>query len=215
MRWAIFGGTFDPIHLGHLRAAEELTGILNLDRVIFVPAAQPPHKTQRTITPFSHREQMVRLAIAGNENFSCSDVENLRAGKSYSVETVQYFLDQCAGKLDLYFIAGQDAFNAITTWREWEKLLLLCNFAVMTRPGYESRGLTNILPASMAARFVYDEKKDGFIGPTGQGIFFRRTTFLEIAASHLRGMIKQGQSIKYLMPDRVGEYIAQNALYRD
>jgi nicotinate-nucleotide adenylyltransferase len=214
MNWGLFGGTFDPIHFGHLRAAEELAARLNLDRVIFIPAAQPPHKTVRAITPFEHRLRMVQRAIAGNESFSLSDVEFQRRGTSYSIDTVRCFLDSCAHETALYFITGQDAFDAITTWREWDKLLSLCHFAVMTRPGYENKGLKSILPADLASRFVYEQASDGFRGPTGQVIYFRSVTFLDISSSQIRENIKTGRSVRYLLPDGVKNYIDEYFLYR-
>jgi len=214
MKWGLFGGTFDPIHFGHLRAAQELAACLNLDRVIFIPAARPPHKTAHVITPFEHRLHMVQLAIAGNDSFSVSDVEFQRQGKSYSIDTVQYFLDSPDQRLKLYFITGQDAFNAITTWREWDKLLSLCNFVVMTRPGYENKRLDQILPQGIAARFVYDEQNDIFEDPQSCSIFFRKTTFLDISSSEIRKRVQSGQSIGYLLPDNVIRYIEANQLYK-
>jgi nicotinate-nucleotide adenylyltransferase len=215
MKWGLFGGTFDPVHFGHLRAAQELISLLNLDRVILIPAAQPPHKTTRAITPFEHRLQMVHLAIEGNDQFSYSDVETLRTGKSYSVDTVRYFLERHGKELELYFITGQDAFDAITTWREWEQLLSLCHFAVMTRPGYNNKGLTYILPHDAAVRFAYNETIDGHQGPSGHAVYFRRTTFLDISSSDIRERVRAGTSIRYLLPDSVCQYIAQNALYTE
>ena len=214
MKWGLFGGTFDPVHFGHLRAAQELITLLNLDRVIFIPAALPPHKTACVITPFKHRLQMIRLAIEGNDQFSFSDAENLRPGKSYSINTVQYFLDTHDKSLELYFITGQDAFDAITTWYKWEKLLSLCHFAVMTRPGYENKGLVHILPPDIAARFVYDQQNEIFKDPQGGFVFFRKTTFLDISSSDIRERIHQDQSIRYLMPDNVIRYMEVNRLYR-
>jgi nicotinate-nucleotide adenylyltransferase len=215
MKWGLFGGTFDPVHFGHLRAAQELIELLNLDRVIFIPAAEPPHKTARVITPFEHRLQMIRLAIEGNDQFSFSDVENLRPGKSYSINTVQYFLDTQNKNLELYFITGQDAFDEITTWHKWAKLLSLCHFAVMTRPGYDNKGLAHILPQDSAARFVYDQQNKFFKDPQGGAIFFRKTTFLDISSSDIRERIHQGQSTRYLIPDKVIRYIKVNKLYRE
>jgi len=214
MKWGLFGGTFDPIHFGHLRAAEEMMDIFQLNRIIFVPSSRPPHKLEAEITSFYHREQMVRMSIEGNVNFSFSEVENLRAGKSYSVETVEYILNKYMENLELYFIVGQDAFEAVTTWKEWEKLLLLCNFAVMTRPGYKNKGLDNILTKEFASRFVYDKEVDGFKGPTGHIIYFRNTTFLDISSSRIRSMAKTGNSVRYLTPDNVRQYIAKNDLYK-
>ncbi len=214
MKWGLFGGTFDPVHFGHLRAAQELAGILNLDRIIFIPAALPPHKTGRVITPFEHRVQMIRLAIEGNPRFSVSDVESLREGKSYSIETVRYFLSEQPARSELYFITGQDAFDAITTWRDWKALLSLCHFVVMTRPGYENRGLVHILPPAVAVQYVFDERRDCFKNPQSKSIFFRKTTFLDISASNIRANVHAGQSIQYLTPADVIQYIEANGLYR-
>jgi nicotinate-nucleotide adenylyltransferase len=216
MKWGLFGGTFDPIHVGHLRCAEEMMEIFDLNRIIFVPASRPPHKLTGAITSFYHREQMIRLAIEGNPAFSFSDVENRRAGISYSVETVEYILDTYRlENLDLYLILGQDAFHAIRTWKDWERLLLLCNFAVMTRPGYENLGLNTILTPEFASRFTYDETAKGFRGPTGRMICFREVTFLDIASSNIRKRAREGKTINYLVPDAVRHYIVKNSLYQD
>ncbi len=214
MKWGLFGGTFDPIHFGHLRAAQELIELLNLDRIIFIPAALPPHKTARVITPFEHRLQMLQLAISGNDQFSFSDVESLRPGKSYSIDTVQYFMNSRDKSLELFFITGQDAFDAITTWREWDQLLSLCHFTVMTRPGYQNNGLDHILPAEFATRYIYDTQKDFFKNPEGCSIFFRKTTFLDISSSNIREKIQRDQSVRYLLPDNVIHYITSNRLYQ-
>jgi nicotinate-nucleotide adenylyltransferase len=214
MKWGLLGGTFDPIHMGHLRCAEEILEMFNLNRIIFVPASRPPHKLEAEITPFFHREQMVKLAIEDNPSFSFADVENQRSGKSYSVETIEYFLNRYLKDLELYFILGQDAFHAIRTWREWDRLLLLCHMVVMTRPGYENRGLAGILPEDFAARFSYEADVDGWRGPTGHLIFFREVTFLDIASSNIRQQAKDSQSIAYLVPDAVRRYIVKNELYK-
>ena len=216
MKWGLFGGTFDPIHIGHLRCAEEMMELFDLNRIIFLPASRPPHKINAAITPFYHREQMIRLAIEGNPAFSFSDVENRRTGTSYSVETVEYLLDKYRlENLELYFILGQDAFHAIRTWKDWERLLLLCHFAVMTRPGYVNQGLEAILSPEFASRFTYDEALKGYRGPTGQAIFFREVTFLDIASSNIRKRAREGKTINYLVLDAVRHYIVKNSLYRD
>jgi nicotinate-nucleotide adenylyltransferase len=216
MKWGLFGGTFDPIHIGHLRCAEEMMEILDLNRIIFVPAAKPPHKIDAAITPFYHREQMIRLAIEGNPAFSFSDVENRRGGTSYSVETVEYLLDKYRlENLDLYFILGQDAFHAIRTWKDWERLLLLCHFAVMTRPGYVNQGLEEILTPEFASRFTYDAQIKGFRGTTGHILYFREVTFLDIASSNIRKRAGEGKAVNYLVPDAVRHYIVKNALYKN
>ncbi|MBI4632994.1 MAG: nicotinate-nucleotide adenylyltransferase [Deltaproteobacteria bacterium] len=214
MKWGLLGGTFDPIHIGHLRCAEEVLEIFNLNRIIFIPASRPPHKLEAQITPFYHREQMVKLAIEGNPSFSFSDVENRRKGISYAVETIDYFKKKYLQDLELYLILGQDAFHAIQTWKDWENLLLMCHFIVMTRPGYENKGLTGIVPPNFASQFTYDKSVEGFKGPTGNVIFFREVTFLDISSSDLRQRVKRGSSIAYLVPATVRHYIARNSLYR-
>jgi nicotinate-nucleotide adenylyltransferase len=215
MKWGLFGGTFDPIHIGHLRCAEEMMELFALDRIIFVPASRPPHKPNGAIAPFHHREQMIRLAITDNPAFSFSDVEHRRGGTSYSVETVEYVLDKYRMEnCDLYLILGQDAFLAIRTWKEWERLFLLCHFAVMTRPGYSNQGLETILTPEFASRFIYDAGMKGFRGPTGLAIYFREVTFLEISSSDIRKRAGEGKSINYIVPDAVRNYIVENSLYR-
>ncbi len=213
MKWGLFGGTFDPIHAGHLRCAEEIREIFDLHRIIFVPAARPPHKREETITPFHHRERMVRLAIENNPAFSLSAAERERGGTSYSVETVERILGERREDIALYFVLGQDAFRAITTWKEWEKLLLLCHFAVMTRPGYENQGLRGIVPDAFAERFTYEADDEGYRGPTGRVIFFRQVTFLDISSSDIRRRAGEGKSIAYLVPEPVRRYILTNRLY--
>jgi nicotinate-nucleotide adenylyltransferase len=215
MKWGLFGGTFDPIHLGHLRCAEEILEMFDLNRIMFVPASKPPHKIHADITAFHHREQMITLAIEGNPIFSFCDVEKQRDKASYSVETVEYILKKYMENLELYFILGQDAFHAIQTWKEYEKLLLLCNFVVMTRPGYENKGLEKILPSAFASQFKYDDHVRGFRGPTGHVIYFRGVTFLDISSSDIRQRARQGKSIKFLVPETVRHYIEKHSLYNN
>ncbi len=214
MKWGLLGGTFDPIHIGHLRCAEEILEMFELNRIVFIPASRPPHKLEAAITPFYHREQMVRLAIEGNPSFSFSDVENRRQGKSYAVETIDYFKKKYVQDLELYLILGQDAFHAIQTWKDWKNLLLMCHFIVMTRPGYENKGLTGIIPPDFASQFTYDESVEGFKSPTGNVIFFRPVTFLDISSSDLRQRVRRVSSIAYLVPATVRHYIARNSLYK-
>lgn len=215
MKWGLFGGTFDPIHTGHLRCAVEVREIFDLDRIIFIPAAQQPLKTGKDITPFHHRELMVKLAVEANPSFSVSDIENRRGGTSYSIDTVKYFLTNSPEDPELYFILGQDAFHDIHRWKEWEQLLLLCNFIVMTRPGYEVRDLSDILPDYATSQFHFNKNTGAFTGTTGKSIYFKRLTFLEISSTGIRNRTKNGQSILYLVPDSVRQYISENSLYKD
>lgn len=215
MKCGLFGGTFDPIHFGHLRAAQELVESLKLEHLLFIPSALPPHKSVREVAPFPHRLQMLKLALAGNDDFSFSDVEFWREGKSYSIDTVRYFLNFYGQGAELYFILGQDAFNKIASWHQWEQLLSLCHFVVMTRPGYQNQGLKNILPQEMTGDFVYDSTKSAYVGKGGSKIYFQNVTFLDISSSRIRAQIKAGCSIRYLLPDSVVSYIARHGLYKD
>ena len=156
---------------------------------------------------------MVRLAIEGNPHFDFSDVEQRREGKSYSIDTVEYFQHQHPKDLELYFIVGQDAFQAIQTWKNWERLLEMCHFVVMTRPGYENKGLAGIVPPAFAETFVYQQKDRGFLGPRGYAIYFREVTFLDISSSRIRQEVREGRSIQYLVPDPVRHYITNQYLY--
>ncbi len=133
MRVGVFGGSFNPIHLGHLRAAEEDREAMGLDLVYFVPAASPPHKPHAGLAPAEHRLQMVRLATKGNRHFMVSDTEIRRPGQSYTIDTVRYFLSTMRGPSEIHLIMGADQFAELNTWREADELVRLCNLAVHTR----------------------------------------------------------------------------------
>ncbi len=213
MKWGLFGGTFDPIHIGHLRCAEEVREIFDLDRIFFIPAARQPLKTDQDITPYVDRARMVELAIQGNPAFALSDLEQQRGGTSYSIDTVIYFLSNSPADLELYFILGQDAFCDIQQWKDWQELLKRCHFIVMTRPGYETEDLPAILTENIARTYSYNNGSDGFTGPTGTSIYFRRLTFLEISSTDIRTRVAQQQSIRYLVPKTVHEYISTGGFY--
>ncbi len=215
MKWGLMGGTFDPIHIGHLRCAEEVLEMFSLDQVIFVPSAVPPLKSRQDLTDFRHRKAMVMLAIDGNRHFSCSDVEANREGKSYTIDTIQYFQETYGTELLLHFILGQDAFLDIQKWKDWKKLLTLCHFVVMTAPQTEPEDLMGAaIPAVSAAQFRYNRAVDGYIGPSGYSLFFRKVTLLDIHSTDLRKKVREGRSIRYLLPEAVRKYIDDNALYR-
>ena len=214
MKWGILGGTFDPIHFGHLRPAQEILEGFGLDRVVFIPSSVPPFKADAPgLTPFHHRLRMLKLAIEDNHGFSVSDIESQWEGKSYSVMTVRNLKEMYGTRLELYFIMGTDAFDDIALWKDWEELLTSCNFVIMTRPGSTGEGLTPV-PPEFAARLSHDTKTQSFKGPTGYSIHFRRITSLEISSTDIRTRIKNGLSIKYLTPEAVCEYIKINGLYR-
>ncbi|NIS63311.1 MAG: nicotinate-nucleotide adenylyltransferase [Proteobacteria bacterium] len=214
MRIGIFGGTFNPIHLGHLRAAEEIRERFDLDRVIFIAAAVPPHKEVEGGIPGEHRMEMVRLAISGNPHFSISDIELKRPGKSYSISTIQFFRQRFGSDSEMFFILGMDAFLEIGTWKSFQELFSLCHFIVMTRPGFEKPLSAVNLPAEIEDAFVYDEEGDRFTHRNGYSIYLQGVTFLDISSTKIREEISKGRSIRYLLPPEVERYIRRHHFYR-
>jgi len=215
LRVGLFGGTFNPIHLGHLRSAEEIRELFNLQRVIFIPSANPPHKQGKDIISPIHRMEMVNLAIEENQNFSVSDIEIKRPGKSYSIETIDHIRKIHGSDLALFFIMGIDAFTEISTWKDHINLFSCCNFVVTTRPGYSLINLGTVLPADVAEDFSYLPEEDRFIHASNFSLCFRDITHLDISSSVVRKKIKENRSTRYLLPEKVIEYIKQHGLYKD
>ena len=155
MKLGILGGTFNPIHLGHLRIAEEVRDRLTLDRVLFLPAATPPHKPLAGDLPFADRLTMVRLAIGDHADFAASDLENRRQGPSYSVDTLAELHREFPGD-ELYFIIGSDSFLEIGLWHRYAEIFPLCNLVVVERPGAPVPDLAATLPPAVATEFTFD-----------------------------------------------------------
>ena len=192
----IMGGTFDPIHLGHLVAAEEARVRFGLDRVIFVPNGAPPHKKDYEVTPAEHRYAMVVLATAANPHFEASRLELDRPGPSYTVDTMREFRRQFGVKCRLYFITGADAMLETLTWRQPEELAALCEFLAVTRPGYDLARLSEALSAEIMAR-----------------VHVLDTPGVEVSSTELRRRAAAGESLRYLIPPAVARYIETNRLY--
>lgn len=212
MRVGLFGGSFNPIHFGHLRSAEEDREALNLDLVYFIPAASPPHKTEGELAPADHRLAMVRLATKGNRHFMASDVEIRRTGRSYSIETVKYFLATLRQPATLYLLMGADQFAELETWKDCDELVSLCNIAVHTRLP-EGEGGPGKVSLAALNRFGYIQKEDHYAHASGHTLSFVPTTVLPISATALRRKIQRGESINYLTPSDVVDYIQRHALY--
>jgi nicotinate-nucleotide adenylyltransferase len=215
LRIGLFGGTFNPIHTGHLRSAEEIRELFELKRIVFIPSAIPPHKDEMGIISPSHRIEMVNLAIEGNPDFSSSDIEIKRSGKSYSIETINHFKMMHGSDLVLFFIMGMDAFIDISTWKDCVYLFSCSNFVVTTRPGYHRIKLEDILPFDVVRDFSYHPEEDRFIHTSNLSLYFRDITHLDISSSMIRKRIKEELSIRYLLPERVIEYIKVNGIYKD
>ncbi|MBI5683326.1 MAG: nicotinate-nucleotide adenylyltransferase [Deltaproteobacteria bacterium] len=213
MHIAIMGGTFNPIHYGHLRIAEEAREYLVIDRLLFIPAFLPPHKEDGSLIAPEDRLEMVKLAIKNNPYFEVSDTEIKRGGRSYSVDTL-LSLHKEMPDAEISFIVGTDSFNDITTWCEYERLFELTDFIVVTRHGYPVKKIGEILPEKVARQFGYNAEKNRYIHAEGKTVTYLATTLLDVSASDIRKRIKCGRSIKYLLPSDVERYIEGKRLYR-
>lgn len=216
----IYGGTFDPVHYGHLRIAEELTGILRLSHLFFLPAGQPRLR-DTPIVPGAHRVAMLHEAIRGNAMFSVDDREIKRSGETYSVESLQeirqeYQAKYKAGKrIALCFIIGADAFIRLPHWHRWRELFELCHLIIVNRPGSALLNNLSDLPDELKAAcqtrqaVTVEELKNL---PCGH-IFTTPTTLLDISSTKIRSLIASGKSARYLLPEAVLDYIDKHNFY--
>ena len=211
MNLGVFGGTFNPVHFAHLRLAEEVRETLGLERVLFLPSADPPHK-RRELASARQRLEMVELAIAANPRLEARDLELERSGPSYTVDTLGELRRRQPART-LWFLMGADSLTELHTWRQPGRIFELANLAVVARPGTAERALSALLPDSLA---------DGFHeGPAGleheSGHEIRMIPFLPLAisASDIRRRIARGASIRYLVPDAVIDYIEKHRLYQE
>jgi nicotinate-nucleotide adenylyltransferase len=211
----IFGGTFNPIHLGHLRAAEEVREAEALDEVRFVPAALPPHKEAAGLVTPAHRLRMVELAIAGVPGFQLSMIELDRAGPSYSVDTLRTLRAALGEVPRLVFILGFDAFRDFPTWKEPATIFGLCDVVVVTRPPDPPALTREQIPLAARETFWYDSGSEVFRHPSGHVLKLQRITALDISAASIRTRVAAGRSIRFLVPPAVEAYIVEHGLYRE
>lgn len=188
MKIGILGGTFNPVHIGHLILAEEAREKLGLDRVIFVPAYLPPHKDTSDIAPAKLRLKMAQIAIKGNRNFYVSEMEIRRDGRSYTIDTINEF-KRIYPSDELYFIAGSDLLKYLDEWKDLSEIIKLVKFIVATRPGYPLDKLPSYIN-TMPIRAV------------------------DVSAFQIRSCIKEGRSFRYLVPEAVFDYINKKGLYK-
>lgn len=209
MKLGIFGGTFNPIHYGHLRSAQEVSEDLGLERLIFIPSFIPPHKELAHDVPGGQRLETVRLAIQDNPLFELSAFEVEAGVTSYSIKTIEHVRKRY--QTTPYFILGQDAFNEIISWYEAPRLFSLTHFVVMTRPGSPRQPLSATL-GDLSAPFTATDT--GYRNAGGCEIIFLEVTPLDISSSLIRSLCRSGRSIRYLVPPAVEAYIARERIYR-
>lgn len=208
----LFGGTFDPVHFGHLRLAEEACEALGLTGIRWLPAGQPPHREPPRVAA-SHRLAMVRLAVAGNTRFSVDAAEVEAAAPSYTVTTLMRLRRELGPRQPLVLLLGADAFAGLTTWHRWQEIFALAHLAVLHRPGYPLR------PESLPETLAWQYRARQAAGPAawaaapGGCILTLPMTQLDISATHIRALLARGASPRYLLPDAVLDYIRRHQLY--
>jgi len=209
----ILGGTFNPIHFGHLRMAQELADTLNFDEVRFIPAANPPHKNTPSISA-EHRAAMVRLGIANNPVFTFDDCELRRTGASYTIDTLLSLREELGSQTSITLFMGSDAFTKFDTWHRWQEIIPLCHIVLVQRPTAQTEA--NKLP-KLLETFLhnhYSENGDDLHTSPAGFVTMRPVTALDISSTAIREAFKHGYSARYLMPDSVIEYIHAHNLYK-
>ncbi len=225
MNIGLFGGTFDPIHRGHVNVARAAAERFELEQVWFVPADISPFKQKLPVTAFAHRYAMVALALAGEKSFVPSLLESPKCESdakrrpSYSIETVRRVKKMIGRRDKLFFLIGMDAFRDIATWYEAEALLRECDFIVAARPGYSLMEVTSSLPKGLkpSAKELGAMKlsrKEQFMELPGVRLGLLPETHEDVSATQIRAVAKRGRGLEKLVPDSVAEYIRKEGMYR-
>lgn len=197
----ISGGTFNPIHLGHLIVAEMVRDKFGLDKVLFIPSGMPPHKNLKNVIGAEHRFNMVQRAVTGNSYFTQSRIEVDREGYTYTIDTLKNLRESYGKSARLYYIIGADVLNDLLTWRNYQEVFRICEFIAVLRPGNYLEGFNKQM----------EYLRDTFSAQ----IHFIDTPLIEISSTDIRNRIKEGKSIKYLVSESVEDYIKENGLYID
>jgi nicotinate-nucleotide adenylyltransferase len=218
MKIGILGGTFNPVHNGHLRAAEEVQELFQFDRLFFIPSGMPPFKKSK-LADARHRYKMTALAIRDNKSFEVSDFEIKSKGVSYSLETLVYLATKYK-KSELYFIIGIDAFLDLPKWRQPMRLMELTNFVIISRPGFcfadiQRSPFFPIIRKMVLRDFDRSDRRRLVLRlSSGKKAFLCKITGFDISASRIRNLVRKGKNIKYLLPESVESYIISHKLYK-
>ena len=212
MKVGILGGTFNPIHNGHLHIAEEVRKYCELDQVWFVPTCQPPHKQLAEEVAFSHRMAMVEAALATYPDFRACDIEGRRGGTSYSVETLEQLRKEYP-QYQFFFIMGLDSFVEIGSWKNYPRIFDLAHVVVTARPGF-SGTLRQFLPVAIADRFCYDAESEKLTQRNGFSVFSVTHTCRDVSSTEVRRQLQVGGDVGGMLPKPVTDYIRQHELYK-
>ncbi len=215
----LFGGTFNPLHNGHLKVAQDVKAQFNLEEIYFIPSAIPPHKGTEGLANVIDRYQIIKTAMSPGRGLEASDVEIHRQGPSYTIDTVRYFINN-SPSTPFYLIVGMDAFFEIDTWKSYNKLFNLIPIIVMTRPAegiqmtaapvYE---LEKYIQAQVDSGYEFSEHESCFVHPDKQPVYLCYVTPVDISSTQIRNYVRQGVSIKPMVPDTVENYIHKKGLY--
>jgi len=218
MRIGLFGGTFDPIHIGHLRSALEVREGFPLDRCWLVPAATPPHKSSGAVAAAGQRLAMTRMAASACPDFDVSDLELRRSGPSYTIDTIRHFQERLSEEDELFLIVGLDAVLEIDSWKSYRALLNAVPLIVMARPatGTADRPrdpLGDYLRNRISADYRYDKADGSFRHPSLRAVYPFEVPLLEISSTRIRRLRRAGRSVRFLLPEAVHDYIVEQELY--
>lgn len=207
----LLGGTFDPVHNGHLQLGDRVLENYNLDKILFIPASTPPHKNE-AVSAVGHRLQMLKLAISGNRRFDFSEIEISRQKVSYTFDTIQELKSSGGTGVLYHFIIGYDALSEIETWYRWQDLLVVTNFIVAVRPGFSLKEIEQLLERNGFS--PEDRRADRWIGEqTGNEILFLAGEIADISSTEIRSRIASRKPWADLVPPLVADYIISNRLY--
>lgn len=200
-RIGISGGTFDPIHVGHLLAAEQVREAAKLKSVIFIPTGKPHHKPENYVSEAYHRLEMVRMAIEGNPFFSVSKIEIERIGYTYTIDTMQRLNEIYGNNVEFHYIIGADVVYDINKWKSFEKVSGMCKFVALLRAGHNKE--------------ILKERVEFIKEKYAADISIFETPVLEISSTDVRKRVKEGRSVRYMVPEKVEKYIIENRLYKN
>ncbi len=211
-RLGILGGSFDPIHFGHLRCAEEIRQRFSFEKILFIPTYVPPHKPAESVLAYRHRKNMTRIAIDTNPYFMLEDIEEQLPIPSYTYRTIEALLRKYGSDANLHFIIGEDDFANMHTWHSPLSIVQSCSIMVITRRNPD-KTLSELLPVDFKDEFCYSEKEGVLVHKRGKKVYLSSLPMLDISSSVIRASVRQRLSVRYLTSDPVIEYMEKEKLY--
>jgi len=207
----LLGGTFDPVHNGHLAVGKAALSQLHLDQLLYIPAPSPPHKIEENITSFYHRLAMLELAVGDKKGFSVSPIEAERHGPSYTIDTLSIIRQRFEGDVTFFYVIGLDAFAEICTWKHYQQLLCEVCFVVIDRPSHDNATCEQIVLTELQGYIGTEE--ESWVHENGSMIYRLAMDPVDVSSTGIRGLLREGNSVEGLVPERVIDYVQENRLY--